>query len=342
MQPPTPPRRFTLAGLILRSLRYYWRTGALVALGVAVATAVIAGSLIVGDSVTGSLRDRALSHLGRIRYALTAPAFFSDDLATGWPAEPLLLLLGSAQGEQEGAVAPNVAVVGIDEEFPGLFSRGLPRLEHRQAAISRSLASDLQLKIGDTILLTVSRASAVASDSLFALRTPASATRALRVEVAAIVPDEGVGGFALDQSASGRRNVFVSRQWLGTALGLEGRANALVIADEAVMPAPPIASAAQELRRRCRLDDYGLKLVPSRSGTYVSLQSAAVTLTDRQVEGAVGQLASGAVVVARRRPRGHLGGDGAAGREAGDLVDVPGVVVGEEEIVGIVGPGGSE
>ena len=43
--------------LIRRSLVHFWRTNLAVILGVAVATAVIGGALIVGDSVRASLRQ---------------------------------------------------------------------------------------------------------------------------------------------------------------------------------------------------------------------------------------------------------------------------------------------
>ena len=46
--------------LLLQSLSYYWRTNVAVVLGVATAVAVLAGALLVGDSVRGSLRDLVL------------------------------------------------------------------------------------------------------------------------------------------------------------------------------------------------------------------------------------------------------------------------------------------
>ena len=53
--------------LVLRGLVYYWRTNLAVVLGVATAVAVLAGALLVGDSVRGSLRDLVLQRLGRDR-----------------------------------------------------------------------------------------------------------------------------------------------------------------------------------------------------------------------------------------------------------------------------------
>src|SRR5436189_6009015 len=66
---------------ILSSLRHYRRIHLAVALGVAVATAVLTGALLVGDSVRGSLRDLTLQRLGRIDSAIVAPHMFRAELA---------------------------------------------------------------------------------------------------------------------------------------------------------------------------------------------------------------------------------------------------------------------
>jgi hypothetical protein len=70
----------TRLGLIWRNLRYFrWANLAVVA-GMAVATAVLAGALMVGDSVRGSLRDLAVRRLGRVDYALVATRFVPESL----------------------------------------------------------------------------------------------------------------------------------------------------------------------------------------------------------------------------------------------------------------------
>ena len=52
--------------LVWRSLVHHLRMHGAVALGVAAATAVLTGALLVGDSVRGSLRSLTLDRLGRI------------------------------------------------------------------------------------------------------------------------------------------------------------------------------------------------------------------------------------------------------------------------------------
>ena len=58
--------------LLLRSLRHFWRPNVAVVLGVAAAAAVLGGSLVVGDSVRGSLAAGALARLGATTHTVAA------------------------------------------------------------------------------------------------------------------------------------------------------------------------------------------------------------------------------------------------------------------------------
>src|SRR3569832_294486 len=62
--------------LILRSLRFHARTHLGVLLGAIIGSAALIGALIVGDSVKGSLRDRALARLGTVAYGMSTGARF--------------------------------------------------------------------------------------------------------------------------------------------------------------------------------------------------------------------------------------------------------------------------
>ena len=72
-----------LTTLARRSATYYWRTNLAIVLGVGAAVAVLAGALIVGESVRGSLRDIALGRLGRTDAVIASVGFFRDELASG-------------------------------------------------------------------------------------------------------------------------------------------------------------------------------------------------------------------------------------------------------------------
>src|SRR5688572_12762765 len=60
----------TFRTLIRRSLRFHWRSHLGVVLGAAIGSAALIGALVVGDSVKGSLRERALERLGWMSFAL--------------------------------------------------------------------------------------------------------------------------------------------------------------------------------------------------------------------------------------------------------------------------------
>src|SRR5438093_13599306 len=76
----------TIGKFVLRSLRFYWRNHLAVAAGAALATAILVGALLVGDSVRFSLERLALLRLGKTELAVASPTRFfraalADDLA---------------------------------------------------------------------------------------------------------------------------------------------------------------------------------------------------------------------------------------------------------------------
>src|SRR5437763_10416011 len=77
----------TLTRLILRNLFFHRRGNFAVLLGVAVGAAVLTGALLVGDSLRGSLRDRALGQLGGVDAALISPRFLRGDAKRNLPAK---------------------------------------------------------------------------------------------------------------------------------------------------------------------------------------------------------------------------------------------------------------
>jgi len=190
----------SLGRLVSRSLRYYWRTAVVVSFALAVATAVIVGSLVIGDCVTGSIRRAALSRLGDIHWALTAPGLFREELGEGLALQAvgLILLDGAVRNAATEAVMPRVTVVGCTAELSSLYQGGAPlELSGRQAAVNQSHAP---------------------TDTLLGRREREKSARVLRLTVASVLPDEGVGGFRLSAQPGPVRNVFVQRGWLAAQL----------------------------------------------------------------------------------------------------------------------------
>ena len=65
-----------MLSLVFRTLLHFRGLLVPVAMGVAVATAVIVGALVVGDSMRGSLRFIAMDRIGSIESVLVAPRWF--------------------------------------------------------------------------------------------------------------------------------------------------------------------------------------------------------------------------------------------------------------------------
>ena len=114
--------------LVLRSLLHYWRTNLAVVLGVATAVAVLAGALLVGDSVRDSLRDLVIQRLGRTDRAVMSAGFFREALAADLQQDPefdssfqaicpVIVMQGLVTEQASSRRASRVRVYGIDDRF---------------------------------------------------------------------------------------------------------------------------------------------------------------------------------------------------------------------------------
>ena len=164
--------------LVLRGLGYYWRTNLAVIAGVATAVAVLAGALLVGDSVRGSLRDLVLQRLGRADRVVVATNFFREALADDLRRDPafeaaysditpLIVMPGLVIEQGSGRRASRVQVYGVDDRFWRFHQvEGRSGPANRDAFLSRALAADIGAAEGGTVLVRVERPSAIPIESL--------------------------------------------------------------------------------------------------------------------------------------------------------------------------------
>ncbi|HQU42537.1 MAG TPA: ABC transporter permease, partial [Pirellulales bacterium] len=150
--------------LIFSSVVYHWRMNVAVGLGVAVGTAVLAGALLVGDSVRGSLRRPTLDRLGRIDEVLVAGRLFNPALATELNASPdfgeafevalpAILLEGSVSQPDSGARASRVNLLGCGDQFWQLGDGPKPALAEGEVVLNQPLADELSAKPGDDVVV---------------------------------------------------------------------------------------------------------------------------------------------------------------------------------------------
>jgi ABC-type lipoprotein release transport system permease subunit len=286
--------------LVLRSLRHYWRTNLAVVAGVAVAVTVLAGALLVGDSVRGSLRDLVLQRLGRTDLVVVSADFFraalAEDVRTDaafsgdfGAAAPIVALQGLATDQASGRRASRVMVYGIDDRFRRFHGDpGLPAFESggaasRDVVLSPALAREIGAEPGSTVLVRVQRPSDIPLESLHGRKDDVG--RTLRLTVRAIAVPAHLGEFSLQPQQGDVRAAFVPLARLQRDLDIGDRANALLISRTSDAP-DPVARLSAILRRRASLADLGLRIRVLRDRGGLALESASAILDDARASAA--------------------------------------------------------
>jgi len=285
--------------LILRGLVHRRRSNLAVVLGAAIGVAVITGSLLVGDSVRGSLRHLAEERLGRADFTLQAPRFFAeqtaDALAVNAAADsplqcvPLIALDGAAIEPESELTVPGVAVLGVDARFWQLGRSPIDvPLEGRTVAVNRAMAKAMELRVGQRMLLRVPRAISGQSATLFGRREIDDTVQEFSVTVGRIIDESDLGRFSLRSDRPRPRNVYVSLPWLADQLGVKNKVNTLLVAggESSADPREAAAQLTALFGRAATLRDYGLRLVRNDARGYWSLESADMVLSPQVVDAA--------------------------------------------------------
>ncbi|MEO0529658.1 MAG: ABC transporter permease [Planctomycetota bacterium] len=259
--------RFSLAQLARRGLRGHRAAHAAVAAGVAVATTVLVGALVVGDSVRGSLRDLTLERLGAIDTAIVPGRLFRDALANEAEAAPLLIVPATLSRREDGQTktASRVTLIGCDERFFDLEtaqSKAWPALDDG-AFITPAIAAELGDDVGYDLIVRSTIPTDLPADSPLGEKSDTVAS--VRVKVEAVTSSRGLARFALVPSQGEPRNVFVPLDVAQQLLDAEGQCNTLV--------------AAGDLGVQPTLADYGLSLNEVRPGVW-QLESSELVLSD--------------------------------------------------------------
>ncbi len=280
-----PARGFSRRILLRRGVTYHARAYSAVLLGVIAAGAALSGALLVGDSMRGSLRDLALSRIGRVNAAMIAPQFFAADLAdrlhsaTGRGTLTATILLQGAAARSDGARrSDRVRVIGVDDSFWRLAGVEVARppyaeLTPRGVLLSGALAEQLAARSGEDVLLRVGRPQAISAETLMGRRD--DLLLSLRATVDGIVSDGPLARFSLDFEPRDPLVAFVPLSALQRALDQAGGANAIV-ADSDAGSAEVLN---RELASRLHLADYGLTLRANPDLRYLSLESRQVVLS---------------------------------------------------------------
>ena len=300
----------TFAKLVRRNLTYFWRTNVAVVAGVGVAVAVLAGALLVGASVRGSLHELALLRLGSVDQVVTSGGFFrealADDLrsatdlaATFGDVCPLIILEGFVTHQENGRRASGVQVYGVDERFWRFHGRDPSGRapDRNDVLLSEGLARELGGQAGDALLVRVEKPSAIPVSSLHGRKGDVG--RTVRLLIRAVVSADELGEFSVRPQQGLARSVFVSLERLQGDLERPGQVNTILLGvggqgmgastDDS---AARVALVETSLRERATLEDLGIKLrtlpapsaLSTRSMLTIIMEADAGLLSDEVAE----------------------------------------------------------
>ena len=276
------------------ALKHFWQIHLTVALCTAVATGVLAGALIVGDSVRGSLRRLTTERLGTIQHALLANHFFHPNILDRQNTVPAILLNGTVVAPQTQTRASKVNVLGVTDSFftfwegePVPNLNRVPNQPFNAIVINAALQSELNVQIGDTLLVNVPQVADIHPEFLLGERDAAAAIQSLRLIVSEVIPTKNPGRFNLQPHQSLPFNAFVSLPVLQKALGQGEKVNAVFTAEtEPILPDQLLLTLdALDLRVQVHTDhfdlqsqQYLLKPVLSESALAVATENGIATL----------------------------------------------------------------
>jgi ABC-type lipoprotein release transport system permease subunit len=283
-------------GFVGRNLAYHWRGNLAALLGVAVGSAVLTGALLVGDSLRGSLRDRAERQLAGIDYAAIFLRPIRASVADGMPGKvaPVLMLNGSLQNgtAEDSPYVARVTVLGIDSRFAPAGAEPINWSGTRSVkggpppiVLSHRVAEKLGAKTGDRIRLGVPRFSDLPRSSSLAKRRVEDATVLSSFIVEAVLPADSSGNeFNLSPSPAAPLNVFVPIATLSNLVRDETDRSDEPLANALFATGGSLKELNDALGLRLHAADYGLRIqTPSRHQRYVSVESEQLVIPPTQV-----------------------------------------------------------
>ena len=229
-------RGMTRLQFILKSFLHYFKANLLVALGVAVSTMVLTGSLIIGDSVRHSLTQATFYRLGETTHLVTVKErYFRQEMAAEMEAKnpeikatSVLLLEGMAVADGGQQRVNKVQVIGVDKDFEKVSDAAwFANLQQNEIAISENLAEKLQVTENDNLLVRIKKASLIPMNAPFISAEETSVT--VRATIKKIATKDELGRFNLKNSQTAPYNIFISIDRLNRLMGFERKANQILV-----------------------------------------------------------------------------------------------------------------
>ncbi len=284
--------------LLFRNITYYWRTNLAVVLGVATAVAVLAGALLVGDSVRASLRDLFLQRLGNTDDVISSTGFFREKLVDNLQSHddfddafkgacPMIALDGLVTDERSGRRASGVKVYGVDDRFWKFHGREDKTPGDREARLSQDLARELGSEAGASILLRIEKPSAIPAGSLHGRKDELG--RTIRLSALETLSAYELGEFSVRPQQGTVRAVFVSLSRLQKEIEQTGRVNTILLSEKSGQTSEQskkLEFIGYLLEDTFSLEDLGIKLRALEEQRSIALESESSIINDELFESA--------------------------------------------------------
>ncbi len=291
---------------MFKNLKYYWQINLSVLLAAAVATAVLTGALLVGDSVRGSLRDLTLDRLGEIDYALVPQKYFREDLLLDLiqsndfekhfeSIASAIILNGASINFESKSRASKINIIAIDEQFTPFHQsdtdeKNLLAFLHKSSGqvfpsiiINQTLQNQLKANIGDQILLSFEKPSDIARGSLLGHKDTEAVVETMRFTLTKIIPDRGIGRFSLTPHQILPMNAYVLLPVFQKTLEQNNDVNAIFVSQKSNAVENDLTLSLQNrLTPILNFEDLGLKIIENDS--FFTLESEQSILSPQIVE----------------------------------------------------------
>ena len=215
------------------TIKYYWGINLTLLLCIALATGVLVGSLIVGDSMRGSLSDITLERLGKIHHAVVADHFFDPKMVNDINTHTAIILNGPIVVPSTQARASKVNVYGVKDTFFYLWDNSTPNWSNTQnqvfpnIIINEYLKKELNVDIGDTVIVRVPNTGQIHPEFLLGKTDPNDVVNSIRAVISDIITSDQGGRFNLNAHQSLPLNVYLPLSVLQEKLGQQDKVNAV-------------------------------------------------------------------------------------------------------------------
>ncbi len=280
--------------ILKRDLLFYRRSGFGTLLLAGVCCAILTGAMLVGDSVTYSLRRLGDMRLGKVQHACTTgERFFNASLPrqiikdSGFHVAGVLNMKGILESADGSVRISNIHVYGIDKQFGAFSTAPQPLLKNGIEPDTAWINEAVKARLGDVtdqLLLRLEATTQLSKDLIFS--TEGSDTSAYPIEITGTIPDDALGRFSLQTLQEPPLNVFVPIDWLAEKAGVPGKANMMLLNLDMSTPAE-LLGFVKAIKETVTLEDYALNFHNINTQNVFEVRTPQVFIEDRLADGLI-------------------------------------------------------